>query len=126
MFGIMKVSSSKTSKPISKICRKSGNIRLSKQLLDYLERKYQLLPHDMLNLRELRCEGSLGNIPTSFVQIYDQRMLINAITTYNDLEKHPDLVLYAGYILQNGYIYITKRDVKVIYQASQTKLNILV
>ena len=121
MLGIMKESSHKKTRLVSRKNGKNGNGKLSGKLLDYLESKYQLLPQDMLSLRTVNSKGSLGNLTAYFIRVYDQETASRNgiyIKTYYDLDKRPNLILYKGYILENDFVYITKCDINVVCQAS--------
>ena len=88
----------------------NNNKKLPCKMLDYLERKFQLLPKDMLNLRYMECRRFLGTLPARSIRIYDQIAVENngvEIKTYDDLEKYSELTLYKGYILNNDIIYLT-------------------
>ena len=97
---------------------KNGNGRLSAKLLDYLERKYQLCPQDMLNLKVVYSGGHLGNLPAYLVRIYDRRASTNFVRTYHDLDNYPHLILYYGHILKDGFVYIAKCGQDSAIQAS--------
>jgi hypothetical protein len=103
---------------VTRVSRKNGNGKLSGKMLDYLERKYQLSPQDMLNLRAVYSESWLGNMPACFMRIYDRRALNDCIKTYSDLENYPDLILYNGHILGNGFVYVTKCNTRLVCQGS--------
>jgi len=97
-------------RPISKGKQvRNGNGRLPANVLAYLEKKYHLLPQDMLNLRLVKCKGTLGRLPAQFVRIYNQVEAYNNglnIKKYNDLTKYPDIALYDGYIIPNGPVHL--------------------
>jgi hypothetical protein len=102
----------------ARVNHKNGNGRLSGKMLEYLERKYQLSPQDMLHLRVVYSASSWGKLPARFIRIYDQRTLTNGIRTYEDLENHLELILYQGHILNNDFVYVTKCDTNAVYQGS--------
>ncbi len=111
MLGIMKKSSHKNTGLVSRVSEKNGNGKLSAELMDYLERKYKLLPWEMLSLRVVKSRGSLGKLKAYYIRVYDQEMSVRNgayIKTYNDLDKIPELILYNGYILESGFVHITK------------------
>ena len=119
MLGIKKETLPKTTGLIARMNGKNGNGKLTGKLLDYLENKYNLLPHDMVNLRVVKSKGSLGKIPACLLRVYDQETSVRNgvhIRLYNDLDKRPDLILYEGYILEGGFVYITKRDSSIMCQ----------
>ena len=107
-----------TNEKVARANHKNGNGRLSGKMLNYLEKKYQLGPQDMLNLRAAYNESSWGRLPARFVRIYDQRIPTNGIKTYEDLGNYPELILYKGHILNNDFVYITKCDTNVVCQGS--------
>jgi hypothetical protein len=118
MFGSLKTSTHKVKKTENKASSKNGNGRLSAKLLDYLERKYQLSPQDMLNLMAVYTGGHLGNLPAYFVRIYDKRTLNNLVKNYHDLDNYPNLIQYNGHILKDGFTYITECDTNAVLQSS--------
>ena len=121
MLGIMKVSLHKNTRPISRKNEKNSNGRLPVKLLEYLENKYLLCPQDMLRLRVVKSNGSLGSLAACFIRIYDQETAVRNgiyIRTYSDLDKRPNIILYNGYILEDNFVYITKYDANIVYQTS--------
>jgi hypothetical protein len=121
MLGITKKSSHKNTGLVSRAKGRSGNGKLSAELLGYLENKYKLLPWEMLGLRVVKSRGSLGNLKAYFIRVYDQELSARNgayIKTYNDLDKIPELILYNGYILESGFVYITKYGTNVVSQNS--------
>lgn len=111
-------STHKTTRADTKVNGKNGKGRLSAKLLDYLERKYQLRPQDMLNLKVVYSGGHLGNLPAYLVRIYDRRASTNFVKTYHDLDNYPQLILYYGHILKDGFVYIAKCGQDSAIQAS--------
>ena len=101
---------------------KNGNnhSKLPRRLLDYLERKFLLLPKDMLPLRYVECKRFLGTLPARSIRIYDQRTAENdgvKIKAYDDLDKHSELMLYKGYILNNDIIYLTEQNTSLAIES---------
>lgn len=101
---------------------KDGNNhnKLPRKMLDYLERKFLLLPKDMLNLRYVECKRFLGTLPARSIRIYDQTAVENngvKIKTYDDLDKHSELMLYKGYILNNDIIYLTGENTSLAIES---------
>ncbi len=121
MLGIMKKSSHKNTGLVSRANGRNGNGKLSAELLDYLERKYKLLPWEMISLRVVKSKGLLGKLSVRYIRVYDQEMSVRdgyCIKTYGDLDKRPDLILYNGYISTNGFVYVTKYGTNVVSQNS--------
>ena len=110
-------------RPASSVKRtRNGNNhnKLPPRMLDYLERKFLLLPKDMLPLRHVECKCFLGTIPARSIRIYDQRAVENngvEIKTYDDLDKHSELMLYKGYILNNDIIYLTEQSTSIAIES---------
>jgi len=78
-------------------------------VLDILERKYHLLPGDLLRLWYIRRKIISKKVNTYSIFIYDWKKAYDlnlSIKKYNDLYKHPDLLLYKGYIFGNGEVNI--------------------
>ena len=121
MLGIMKKTSYKNTRLVSKAIKDNGNGKLSSELLDYLESKYKLLPWEMISLRVVKSKGSLCKQSVCFIRVYDREMSARdgyCIKTYSDLDKRPGLILYSGYIFTNGFVYITKCDAGDVSQNS--------
>ena len=121
MLGIIKKSSHENTGLVSRANGRNGNGKLSAELLDYLERKYKLLPWEMISLRVVKSKGLLGKLSVRFIRVYDQEKSAKdgyCIKTYNDLDKIPELILYNGYILESGFVYITKYGTNVVSQNS--------
>lgn len=98
----------------------NNNKKLSYKMLDYLERKFLLLPKDMLPLRYVECKHFLGTLPTRSIRIYDQTAVENngvEIKTYDDLDKHSELMLYKGYILNNDIVYLTEQSTSIAIES---------
>jgi len=100
--------------------RNGNNKKLSYKMLDYLERKFLLLPKDMLPLRYVECKQFLGTLPARSIRIYDQTAVENngfEIKTYEDLDKHSELMLYKGYILNNDIIYLAEQNTSLAIES---------
>ena len=91
---------------------RSGSLQWPENVLAYLEKKFWLLPRDMVALRCVRRRGSFGGLPANFIRICDQAMACEQgiiIKGYRDLDKHPDLVLFEGHIFQDGTVHLRRR-----------------
>ena len=91
-----------------------GSIQWPENVLAYMEKEYCLLPKDMVALRCVRRRGSFGGLPAYFVRVCDQVMAHEQgviLEGYRDLDKHPELVLFEGHVLESGPVYLRKNDV---------------
>jgi len=85
-------------------------------VLPYLEKEFRLLPKDMLSLRSVSCPGLFGGMPVNLVRLcdrakaYEQGIIVKG---YYDLDKHPELVLFEGYILKSGTVHLRKKELTV-------------
>jgi hypothetical protein len=105
----------------------NGHRRLPGRVLDYLERKFQLHPQDMLTLRAVKRRGLLGNLPATFIRIYDQALLERngiSIKSFRDLDRHAAVLLYHGYILDNNMVHLTRGKTAFALESSQNKRQI--
>ena len=121
MLGITKKTSYKNTGLVSRANKDNGSGKLSAELLDYLERKYKLLPWEMISLRVVKSKGLLGKLSVRFIRVYDKEMSEKngyCIKAYSDLDNRPNLILYSGYIFTNGFVYLTKYEDSVISQNS--------
>ena len=81
------------------------------RVLETLEAKYHLLPRDLLRLWYVRRRTVSDKLKTESIFIYDWASAYKrnlSIREYNDLHKHPDLLLYKGHILSNGEVRIER------------------
>jgi hypothetical protein len=106
--------------PVKKMRNGNNNKKLPCKMLDYLERKFLLLPKDMLPLRYVECKRFLGTLPARSIRIYDQKAVENngvEIKTFDDLDKHSELMLYKGYVLNNDIIYLTEQNTSLAIES---------
>ena len=112
MFGTIRTLAKRTA-PL--LAGKSGNEKITwlpGSVLDYLEKRYQLLPRDMLTLKAVHKMVDGKSLRKDYIRIYDQRAVDNQgirITTYKDLDKHTDLILYDGYILDTYVVHLNRK-----------------
>ena len=113
MFGTIRTLAKKTG-PL--LAGKNGNDRttwLPGSVLDYLEKRYQLLPKDMLTLKAVHRMVGGKSLRKDYIRIYDQKAVDNQgikISSYTDLDKHTDLILYDGYIMDKYVVHLDRKE----------------
>ena len=86
--------------------------RLPKVIFDYMNKRF-LLTHDYLT--KLRCfeyEGTVGDKKVRRIRIFNPDDVTNnhlEIKTKNDLEAHPEIIIFEGYIDALGKPYAADR-----------------
>ena len=91
----------------------SGNAKkLSPQLKAYMERKFDLIPEYLHDLRCFEHQGVFKEKPVTCLRIFSPwRTKERGIEpmAYADLDRYPELILYEGHIAQNGEVYVADR-----------------
>ena len=91
----------------------NGHIQWPENVLGYLENEFHLLPKDMACLQCIRDRRVHNGIPMSFIRIVDRMETYEqGVSTkqYHDFDEHPELVLFEGHILENGTVYLKKKE----------------
>ena len=92
----------------------NSGARWPQNVLPYLENKYHLLPKEMLHLQCTRYQKKNNGMPMNFIRIFDRERAweqgVN-IKKYRDLDGHPQLVLFEGFILKNGTVHLHKKEI---------------
>ena len=99
----------KVSAQLHRFMGRRDNKQWPANVLDILERKYHLLPRDLLRLWYIQHKIMSKKVNTYSIFIYDWKKAYDlnlSIKEYNDLSKHPDLLLYKGHIFSNGEVNI--------------------
>jgi hypothetical protein len=82
-------------------------------LIDYLKNEFQLLPGDMQSLQCVTLSGSFGGFSVSVVRIFDQAETHKngfVVNDYHDLDEHPEVVLFEGYVFKDGPVHLRKKE----------------
>jgi hypothetical protein len=86
--------------------------RLPKAIQDYMRHRFILLPEYLELLRCFEHDGQVNGKQVKRISIFspdkaqEKQILIR---TRQDLEKHPDMLLYEGYIDSYGNAYVADR-----------------
>lgn len=86
--------------------------RLSPQLKAYMERKFDLIPEYLHDLRCFEHQGVFKEKPVTCLRVFSPwRTKERGIEpmAYADLDRYPELILYEGHIAQNGEVYVADR-----------------
>jgi len=111
MFGSIKMIAKKTGPLLTGKYGQERTTWLPGSVLDYLEKRYQLLPKDMLTLKAVHRVVAGKSLRKDYIRIYDQKTVDSRgikIGTYNDLDKHSDLILYDGYIMDKYIVHLDR------------------
>ena len=91
----------------------NGHIQWPENVLGYLENEFHLLPKDMAYLQCIRDRRAHNGITMSFIRIFNRMDIYEqgiSIKQYHDLDEPPELVLFEGYTLKNGAVYLKKKE----------------
>jgi len=72
---------------------------------NYMKKRYGLSDEEMVLLRRVESEGTVGDKPVTLIRIFDPTTTKQkdvAIENYHSLDNHPDLILYEGYYCVAG------------------------
>ena len=86
--------------------------KLSPQVKAYMERKFDLIPEYLQQLRCFEHQGVFKEKPVTYLRIFSpwlakERGVVP--TSYADLDRYPELILYEGHIAENGEVYVADR-----------------
>jgi len=86
--------------------------KLPKPINDYMRRRFDVLPEYLDTLRCFEFEGTVNDKVVMRYRIYSpikaQQQNIT-IAGLSDLEQHPGMLLYEGYINKEGQSYVADR-----------------
>jgi len=91
----------------------NGSSRWPENVLPYLENKFHLLPKEMLHLQCTRYLRKRNGMSMDFIRIFDRERAFEQgvrIKKYRDLDRHPHLVQFEGFILKNGTVHLHKNN----------------
>lgn len=98
--------------------------RLPGPLQSYMQKRFLLTQDYLKALRCVEFEGYAGEKSVRRYTIFDGREALNRhllIASLSDIENHPELVLFEGYIDRDGKGYAADRRVLVIIQKYHKK-----
>jgi hypothetical protein len=90
--------------------------RLPKPIQEYMKARFKLLPEYLTLMRCFEYQGTVGNKEVSRVSIFSPANATEKhlmIITRKDLEQHPEMLLFEGYIDSQGKAYVADRRVPV-------------
>jgi len=93
---------------------------LSDEVQAYLVREFRLPPPDMADLRCVLRRESLGSA-VKLIRIFDAakaRRQGIAVRSFQDLGRHPDLILFYGRLSKRGVSYL-KREYRTLSSRSK-------
>jgi hypothetical protein len=82
-------------------------------LTDCLKNEFRLLPEDMLSLQWVTLSGSFGGFSVSVVRIFNHIEANKSgftVNNYHDLDEHPDVIIFEGYVFQDGPVHLRKKE----------------
>ena len=86
--------------------------RLPRAIQEYMRRRFDLLPEYLELLRCFEYDGQVSGKQVRRISIFspnkarEKKLLIK---TRQDLEQHPELLFYEGYIDNQGNVYVADR-----------------
>jgi hypothetical protein len=82
-------------------------------LTDCLKNEFELCPEDMACLQCVTLSGSFGGFTVSVVRIFNH-VEVNrnglTISSYHDLDEHPEAIVFEGYIFKDGPVHLRKKE----------------
>jgi len=86
--------------------------KLPRVIQEYMERRFNLVPEYLELLRYFEYEGQINGKRVRNIRIFspdkaNEKKLV--IKTRQDLEQHPELLFYEGYIDSRGKAYVADR-----------------
>ena len=86
--------------------------RLPRAIQEYMRRRFDLLPEYLKLLRCFEYNGQVNGKQVRRVRIFSPNKALEkklSIKTWQDLEQHPELLFYEGYIDSQGNAYVADR-----------------
>ena len=84
-----------------------------RNLTNYLKNDLQFLPESMSSLRCVTLSGSFRGFPISLVRIFnyvEANMSGFTVSNYHDLNEHPEVVVFEGYVFKDGPVHLRKKE----------------
>ena len=85
---------------------------------EYMSRRYNLLPEYLECLRHVEIDGIVNGRNVKRIRIFSSckvRELNMVINSNSDLEQHPEMVLFEGYIDRQGDVYVADRRPPIVW-----------
>ena len=109
MVNKIKKELTRVSTRLSRLLIRNGGHHWPANVLETLERKYNLLPRDLLSLWYIRRKMLSSKARTDSIFIYDWAKAYDqniSIRRFKDINKYPELLRYKGFIASNGDVKI--------------------
>ena len=84
-----------------------------RNLTNCLKNEFRLLPEDMLSLQWVTLSGSFGGFSVSVVRIFNHVEANESgftVSNYHDLDEHPEVVIFEGYVFKDGPVHLRKKE----------------
>ncbi len=100
---------------------KPHNIKVHKlpgAVKEYMSSRYNLLPEYLERLRYIEVEGTVKGRQVKRMRIfnpYKAKELNLTIAGNQELEQHPELLLFEGYIDLEGNVYVADRRPPIVW-----------
>jgi hypothetical protein len=92
--------------------------KLTGAVREYMSNRYNLLPEYLDRLRYIELDGTVNGRQVKRIRIfnpYKARELNITINSNEDLEQHPDMLLFEGYIDCQGNVYVADRRPPIVW-----------
>ena len=87
-------------------------VALPVSVVSRLERSFHLSPAEMLTLGTVERRGPLGTQSVRYIRVYDRAETSRRgvrVNGYHDLDKHPEMIVFDGYVAPGGQAYLKLR-----------------
>ena len=84
-----------------------------KNLTNCLKNEFQLSPEDMESFQWVTLSGSFGGFSVSVVRIFNHFEAQEsglAVNDYHDLDEHPEMIVFEGYVFEDGPVHLRKKE----------------
>ncbi len=92
--------------------------KLPPAVREYMSSRYNLLPEYLERLRHIELDGTVNGRQVKRIRIfnpYKARELNVTISSNSELEQHPEIVLFEGYIDFQGNVYVADRRPPIVW-----------
>jgi len=82
-------------------------------LTNCLKNEFYLLPEDIASLQCVTLSGSFGGFSVSVARIFNHDEANRSgftVSSYHDLDEHPEAVIFEGYIFKDGPVHLRKKE----------------
>ena len=92
--------------------------KLPAAVREYMSSRFNLVPEYLERLRHIEIDGSVNGRQVKRIRIfnpYKAKELNVTIGCNNDIEQHPEMLLFEGYIDLQGNVYVADRRPPVVW-----------